>query len=611
MDINKHIVKNLDFYLDQEVPEYAFLITGPWGSGKTHFIDNYIKAYSTPTRMLIKVSLFGLRATSDVDSKIFQLLHPVLGHKYMKLAGNILKGAISFGLKIDVDQNGKDDLVTNIKLDGIKGPGTKADDNKDVILVFDDFERTSIPMVEILGYINYLVEVSGVKVVVVANEAQIVENEDKELYSIFKEKVIGKTFEVKHDAQDIIEGFLNACPVSVLPSFKHIVHEVHVASGCKNLRKIKQVIYDFEYLCTVITPGYLANKEFCAVLVRLFFALGVEVKTGALTEAQLRSDAPFDRYAKAAEGKPSFHEKYFSKSDLIYNGNIWADIIFRGDLESVNAHTAKLFYFVVSEQVEAPVWNRLRDFKVMDNEEFEQLMPLLRDEFEAAKECELPVYLNKLDLMVYFSKANLVSMSDLLIKHAVKKFADAYEDSEHWKEFLLGTANNFHGVGRSFINEKDPDFISHRNFLAARNKLTYDVAQAARVKRNQAAFFDGFITAIHTGDMKHLSSLMLKDFNAKPLFDRFEPAVFVSALLKTKSAHLDNFSDLLYSRYGITGFLNEKPYYAYMTDELNFWKAASTQLEASIETLSGVHKHNLGLFSSGVMDYITSTLSRQ
>lgn len=610
MDINKHIVKNLDFYLDQEMPEYAFLVSGPWGSGKTHFVDEYIRTYASPERTLVKVSLFGLRSTSDVDSKIFQALHPILGHKYTKLGGNILKGAISFGFKIDVNQDGKEDMSATVKPGGLTLSDFMSGKKKDVVLVLDDFERTSIPMVEILGYINYLVEVSNVKVVVVANEGQVLGRKDKYLYSVFKEKVIGKTFEVKHNAEEIIDGFLDVCQVDVLTHFKSIIHEVHVSSGCKNLRKIKQVIYDFKYLCTVIESKYLANEAFCAVLVRLFFALSVEVKTGALQEEDLRRGTPFDKNAKSTEGKLSFYQKYFARSDLIYNGNIWADIIFGGDLGAVNAHTAKLFYFVAVKEKEVAAWDRLRDFKVLDNPEFSRLIPILQKEFTEAQTCELPVYLNKLDLMIYFSKAGLVNVSISIIKHAVGQFIEAHEESDHWKEFLVEAGSNFHGSGRSFVNERDEDFVSLRSLLARRNKVVYDVAHAARVKSAEAEFSTAFFNAIEHGDMKHLSSVMLKEFNAKPLFNKFDPAVFIDFLLVIKSVHLDNFSDLLYARYGLAGLLNNKPYYAYMTDELDFWQTASVALNTHLEALSGVQKHNLRLFLSGVMDYIVSTLSK-
>ncbi len=41
--MNKHIENYLDLYLEREDVEYATLLTGKWGCGKTYFIKNYIE----------------------------------------------------------------------------------------------------------------------------------------------------------------------------------------------------------------------------------------------------------------------------------------------------------------------------------------------------------------------------------------------------------------------------------------------------------------------------------------------------------------------------------------------------------------------------------------
>ena len=41
--MNEHIESFLDHYIDLAVaPEYAVLLTGKWGSGKTFFIKNFL-----------------------------------------------------------------------------------------------------------------------------------------------------------------------------------------------------------------------------------------------------------------------------------------------------------------------------------------------------------------------------------------------------------------------------------------------------------------------------------------------------------------------------------------------------------------------------------------
>ena len=48
---NKHISQFLDYYCDNKKlsnSQYAVLLKGKWGSGKTHFINNYKKILDEP-----------------------------------------------------------------------------------------------------------------------------------------------------------------------------------------------------------------------------------------------------------------------------------------------------------------------------------------------------------------------------------------------------------------------------------------------------------------------------------------------------------------------------------------------------------------------------------
>ena len=42
---NKHIKEFLNYYIGLPNPQYAVLLKGKWGSGKTHFINEYKKEY--------------------------------------------------------------------------------------------------------------------------------------------------------------------------------------------------------------------------------------------------------------------------------------------------------------------------------------------------------------------------------------------------------------------------------------------------------------------------------------------------------------------------------------------------------------------------------------
>jgi hypothetical protein len=84
------------------------------------------------------------------------------------------------------------------------------------VIVFDDVERCAIPICHLLGYINKFVEHGGFKVILVANENEILEREKADesnlnAYRRIKEKLIGKTFEIVPEIESALRtGFITA-----------------------------------------------------------------------------------------------------------------------------------------------------------------------------------------------------------------------------------------------------------------------------------------------------------------------------------------------------------------------------------------------------------------
>lgn len=54
---------NLEYYFKLHEPEYAFLITGAWGVGKTYFIDSFAESIELKNKeiKIVKINLFGLK----------------------------------------------------------------------------------------------------------------------------------------------------------------------------------------------------------------------------------------------------------------------------------------------------------------------------------------------------------------------------------------------------------------------------------------------------------------------------------------------------------------------------------------------------------------------
>lgn len=163
------IVEVVREYLKDSIYNYAILIDGDWGSGKSYFIKQNLipkieKDYCGDKKNFIYISLYGVKSTEDISNQIYiNLLN-----KKVKV-NNTVKKVVSTGVKVFGDI---------IKLTGIDIKEYKSDmesfiDLNKYILVFDDLERCNCEVNEVLGYINNFVEHDGIKVILVANEKEI------------------------------------------------------------------------------------------------------------------------------------------------------------------------------------------------------------------------------------------------------------------------------------------------------------------------------------------------------------------------------------------------------------------------------------------------------
>ena len=247
--VNQHIETYLTYYLNSKFnPEFAVLLQGKWGCGKTWFIKQFMKKYpKIDSSKFIYITLYGISSISEIEDQIFQQLHPILSSKGMALTGKILKGIVRTSLKIDLDGDKKSDASINSQIPDIQLPDyLKNTDN--CILVFDDFERCIIPLNSLLGYINSFVEHQGLKVIILANEEElkIVENKEENksnLYIKIKEKLIGKTFRVIHDIYSAHVSFVSWIENEEVKKFfdekKENIIEIFNLADYNNLRHLK------------------------------------------------------------------------------------------------------------------------------------------------------------------------------------------------------------------------------------------------------------------------------------------------------------------------------------------------------------------------------------
>lgn len=198
-------------YVEKDKTQSAIMLTGGWGIGKSYYIRNELEPFlkENGKHRCAIVSLYGLKNTSEISKRIYFELRSIgpsskneakstAGAAATVVAKTILNGLTS---KIGFDIGSISDEDFEKVYSSI--------DLTNVLVVFEDLERSSIDIIDVLGYVNSLVEQDGAKVLLVANENEIlkyhnsqpdkdgktykVPNEETVIYLKVKEKTVSDT----------------------------------------------------------------------------------------------------------------------------------------------------------------------------------------------------------------------------------------------------------------------------------------------------------------------------------------------------------------------------------------------------------------------------------
>lgn len=252
--MNENIVNFLNGYMLNPDPQYAVLLKGKWGCGKTHFINHWIDTYQkqeAEDKVLepVYVSLYGLSEIKQITTAINRVLYPILYGKAAKAGKTFLKFMSAIVLKCDVDWNkdGNSDFSMDLGLDALSI--FKSEDEqvkKGNLLIFDDLERCDIPMKKLLGYLNFFVEQCNCHLIVIGDEDKIAEGENKKIFGEFKEKTIGREFEIATDIHSALDTFVNQTPKNdFVVGHQEQIEKFFAMTECDNLRILRQALWDF------------------------------------------------------------------------------------------------------------------------------------------------------------------------------------------------------------------------------------------------------------------------------------------------------------------------------------------------------------------------------
>ena len=329
------LVESILDYIRSDYTDYAIMLNGEWGSGKTYFWNNKIKPKIESMQLngkrytAIYMSLYGISNLEEISKKIFiettQLMDKNL-KKYMDASGvkNIpeyAKTGLDMANFFGVTQNG----------DRINYGEFFSTDDK--VLCFDDLERANVDVIDILGYINNFVEHDHIKTIIICNEKELstkLKNSNLEMktfiatylldkenklniktdkpmverirdtieyvfdkandYERIKEKLIGETFEYAPEFNYIINGLLmryESCPdlIRFLRENTNFIISTFNKSGTRNLRILKHSLTNFKKIFDMVNKFYPnTNHRVLQTMLIFTIAISFEIKAGKITK---------------------------------------------------------------------------------------------------------------------------------------------------------------------------------------------------------------------------------------------------------------------------------------------------------------------------------------
>ncbi|UJF22788.1 P-loop NTPase fold protein [Shewanella sp. OMA3-2] len=599
-DLNQNARDLIEYYCSMEVaPEYALLVKGFWGCGKSHLVDEVISKMKCANSDLkfLRVSLYGIGDITDIEAKFFEQLNPIISSKKMIFAGQIAKGILKGALKIDLDGDGKTDVSANLSVPEIN-LAKYLTDTKHCILVFDDLERCSMDIQVILGYINYFVEKDGYKVVLIADESKLIElsNSDSQSqikYQKIKEKLIGKTIEVKADVEGVFDHFvtnlISPANLETLAKYKAIIISTFTHSGYNNLRSLRKCFLDLELWFSKLDADIKDKEELMEHFLALFIAVSMEVHAGSLPADKVGEFFNYDyiwddnsdgETNTESDNKKKIKDKYqINFSDSIIDISVWQGFFESNstDLTKINAgFRASRFYAL--EQ--APNWKKLWYFYNLDDNEFTRLQGLVVNEFNNREYNNLCELKHVAGMLLLQSQHELLNKTPDDIVNDVNDYLKDLdkESSVETGDELLEELNEFGSYqGLSYTCERHPDFQLISNMINdyAIN-VNKKITQAESVKLIQVMNSDPkeFLSYFEWSDSK-------KHYKNKPILQFINANEFLNAFLNLPNKTKHQFIAVIKDRLNRILRADDELY-----PEFEWFKLFKKQLEAHLTTAS-------------------------
>lgn len=573
--MNENIVNFLNGYMMNPDPQYAVLLKGKWGCGKTHFINHWIGAcqkQDAVDKVLepVYVSLYGLSETKQIKTAINRVLYPILYGKAAKAGKTLLNFMAAIVLKcdVDLDKDGNSDFSMNSGLDLLSI--FKSEDEqvkKGNLLIFDDLERCDIPMKKLLGFLNYFVEQCHCHLIIIGDEDKITEGENKKIFGDFKEKTIGREFEIDMDIHSALDSFVNQTPTNnFVVGHQKQIEKFFAMTECNNLRILRQALWDFSRFEETMTD-FLEDSRYEDIMIHVLGTYIISYceyrgKNHQLFDAWIQYDIKGQQFDKEKiENLKSrlgnLHQRYNNIYQRLCNYQTFKiEFVERVLLELNTGNSIKEYvekeYFAPEEEVRS--WSRINEVYAMSNTEFISFYRTLIDDICGIQVTDMKNLGYAIAYLVYLDSRTIKEFDEKdfnNIREALPKYWDAFQDEESVYDSRIAFSR---GVNSYITTEK----LKRLEDICAKFNEEYE--NRLKMSKNLMTRTLEELSDSNVDELCTLNKQALPDhsctYDMVSIFNHVDMEKLMDNLLKLNNESLNSFTHFIRDRYNLSYNVN-------------------------------------------------------
>ena len=233
------LTKENPYLLDGNNNGKTIMLSGKWGSGKTHFWQKEIEPElkeKLEDKACVYVSLYGKESLSDIKSDVYlsasgkNLLSTEVSTFGMEALSAIKDSELAVGKVLKAGKGLIDSKKMQKGINKLKKGG---------VICFDDFERKSknVDLNDLFGFISQLAINLECKVIIILN-SEVFEDEEAKIFSRVKEKTISKFFYFNPTIEELFKSISDNSKYDALNDYKE-----DILSAIKETEELNARIY--------------------------------------------------------------------------------------------------------------------------------------------------------------------------------------------------------------------------------------------------------------------------------------------------------------------------------------------------------------------------------